>query len=370
MERRPDVTLRYQLLRGTVLLGLLGAAAAACTETSDLPTLHDDIGLAESELVDSMEPAYALGSRFHVHASQAEDGWSLESADPGVLRLTPMPATEGARALEHEAAALGAGETRLRVLDASGAVLHEVPVVVRAPDRLVLSLDGDPVGGDEPAPRVLVGQPVLLRVELFAGDEVLAARGRLAALEPLGDPAIETVPLGHDEGLRVTLAGSEPAGLAVEDPGPAGLRRVRFEPVGEAVVERVELDHLGPTGDATTALVRARTVDAEGHRVHGAGFSWSLAGAPLAGVDEREDLLLYTHREDAAERPLVARFGALEASLPVRLEGAPTLLRGSDLTCSVTPGGAPVGVAVWVAALLAAGWAALRRARRGSRRGA
>lgn len=349
-------------LRSVVLCSAVFCSTMAALGCGDgpppMPTLHDDIGIALDEGADSMEAAYAVGSRFRVRASRVQDGWRLESGDASVLALTAIPDAE--RALEHDATALAEGATVVRVLDDSGAILHEVGVVVRRADRVERSIDGDRLDPSAPAPRIVVGGPVLVRVALFAGETALAARGLVEAPAGSDRASFERVTLGRDEGVRVTASSAGPLQLALLGASdPAG--HVALDVVPQDVIASIGLDRLDAASDGATGFLRAHARDALGSRIYGPGFTWTLDAQPLSSSDDRRDLFAYTRRDDAEPRTLVASFGPHQASTAVAFDGSPTLLRGSDLTCSTGPGSVPLGVVVWGGVLLVASIAAVRR---------
>lgn len=234
-----------------VLLSLL--AFAACQTI--LPRLTDSFGEVVVDLdypVDDIERAYALGARFQLSTTQSS---RLESSDLGVLSIERV----NGRLYDAVAASEGTSVLRFRSDGSQGSSRVDV---LRA-----TSLDVDAVG-------VIAGSVARLPIVGRNGDVLLGVRGQTAVTT--GSASAWTPERGGDEAwATVAESGTLEVDVALEtgagsDVFTISLPVVDSTDVAMIMIERMYVNEL-----------EARAFTAEGERVLGGTFRWTLEGEDI-----------------------------------------------------------------------------------------
>lgn len=356
---------------GIVGLVLLAGCTSEFTFTDSVNSRLFEIK-PRSDFGDELSVPYVLGAEFSVFVEDNEQetdfvGWRIESTNPRVLSFRDEPYRMGLHTLGVDVAAAGEGVADLLLRDENGEVRGSAAVEVKRPNRAKLfaapiyALDNPDFRGETPRPRLLVGGVASFAVEFLRDDLRLQGSTALRAKGSRGlEAAVEGSELAHNRNwLRVAASA-------------LGRHEVELW-VGEALVERIDVEAVGPgaiagleliDGDADTPdelagewLVVAQAVSEDKEPIYGVDFEWELPGRAF---EVPGDIFVYEHDVEGSFQRLTARAYGVSSTLAVRAAAGEPASSDAALACDMRAG---QGAGLW--ALVALG---LRR-RRGERRG-
>ena len=340
------------------------------------PYLEDDEGAprqASSTHADSLSLPYAQGTKVHitVHGGDGVTTWKLQSTNPAVLSIDKLsPGSDSTPTLVADCTAVGAGDTMLRLSDASGAELRQSSVSVAIPDRLRLLAHG--------ALRLVEqNADALLKTEVHEARILAGSQGVFALIYQKGEQRLYGRGLVLADALTgVTVTTQTTTGAAVSEwlfikPQATGsysltLRRGQAALLTLPVVgvPESEIGSFGLQAQQSAApqndqniWVALQSRDMLNRDIQGVFGSWTLSGAAQAkgGGNVQEptgDLYRYTFAAGMAQELAVTR-GPLRSTMTITAaKGA--VYDTSYLGCSLgarSRAGSPLGLLVALAAL-------------------
>jgi hypothetical protein len=380
------MSLRLIGLRAAVPLFAFAFAAAlpGCNSGSKPVTMADSFDLdIFGPHVDDLHTPYVAGADFAITVSasdsqQTQNGWTLSSSNPNVLRVT-SPLSGGSANVQ----AANAGQATVSVLDATGKVIDSHPVTVEIPDQVNLYAEGQLLTGapdsvaQVTAASIVSGGEATFLVRYFAQGTELYGSGALQSTATNGittGSASESFATARDF-LQVTVPANDGASgsvsLLIDD---VSVGEVPITTVNASAVTQVSILSQSAAGasSGTSLTLYAHAVDATAADVYGASFDWSIVGQtdggqPTQGFSSGPADLFFYNYDAAATETVIASYDGFSPSATVHGQGG-SVGSTANVGCSIgvapgTPSGG--GVPGIIVAIALGGIAAAAGRRRG-----
>jgi len=273
---------------------------------------------------DDLHSPYVSGARFGISvlATGNQQGWTLSSSDPNVMRVTSSLVGGTATVT-----AGSPGHATLSVLDSTGALLDSHAVTVEVPDQVSLYAEGLLLTGapDSTAQvshaSIVAGGEATFLVRYFAQGVELYGSG---ALQPTGTGGVTATTVSASfasdrDFLQVTApakGASASVSLAVNHlvVGEVPITSVDASAVTQVSVMQQSSD-AATTG--TSLALYAHATDATSAEVYGASFDWSINGVSQSSVlvGGPADLFFYSFDPTTIETVTAAYEGFAPSSV-------------------------------------------------------